>query len=179
MPSVLSWQELMRTLLGIFTFVALMVLPASALARIEQPLPPANSLGAPPVPCFPYGGSESICPENGYANPDPPEFLAATYYGTLEVQNHLVHIGEDITMSARTNNDGKPAWPTGEKGEPLQLGEVVSGCLGKPQPVPGRPKMQAPIRRARPPVAGKAAGRLLASASVVFSGARQVKTTST
>ncbi|HEY2767329.1 MAG TPA: carboxypeptidase-like regulatory domain-containing protein [Solirubrobacteraceae bacterium] len=124
-------RTLLRTFLGTFTFAALMVLPTPALARIEQPLPPADSLGPPPVPCFPYGSSESICPENGFANPDPPEFLAATYYGTLEVQNHLVHIGEDIAMSARTNNGGKPLWPTGEKGEPLQLGEVVSGCAGE------------------------------------------------
>jgi hypothetical protein len=109
-----------RLLAAILTAAALTALPASALASVEPPLPPATSLGAPPIPCFPYGGSHSICPENGFQNPSPPEYMAATYYGTLEIENHIVHEGDDITMDGHTNNGGEPSWGPG--------GPVVSGC---------------------------------------------------
>ncbi len=88
-----------------------------------QPLPPASSLGPPPVPCFGYGSSDNICPENGFENPAPPNFMAATYYGTLEIENHVVHVGEDITMAANENNGGEPGWSEG--------GPIVSGCKNK------------------------------------------------
>ncbi len=107
-------------LLAILTLAVLAALPASALASPEQPLPKATSLGAPPIPCFPYGSSDNICPDNGFDNPAPPDFMAATYYGTLEIPNHIVHEGEDITMDAHTNNGGEPSWSEG--------GPVVAGC---------------------------------------------------
>lgn len=101
------------------------VLPAaSAQAQPPaQPLPPATSLGEPPVPCFPYGSSDNICPESGYDDPDPPEYMAATYYGTLEIENHIVHVGQDVTMYANEDYKGEPSWSAG--------GPIVSGCKGK------------------------------------------------
>lgn len=107
-------------LAAILTAAALAVLSSSAAASVEPPLPPATSLGAPPIPCFPYGSGHSICPNEGFDNPDPPEFMAATYYGTLEIENHIVHEGDDIVMDGHTNNGGEPSWSPG--------GPVVSGC---------------------------------------------------
>jgi Carboxypeptidase regulatory-like domain/IPT/TIG domain len=95
--------------------------PAGAWATPgAQPLPPAKSLGDPPVPCFGYGSSDNICPDEGFDNPDPPEYMAATYYGTLEIQNHILHAGQDVDMYANEDYKGEPFWSTG--------GLVVSGC---------------------------------------------------
>jgi hypothetical protein len=110
----------MRTFfLAILTLTVLWAVPVIS-ASAEEPLPKATSLGDPPVPCFPYGSSDNICPENGFQDPAPPDFMAATYYGTLEIENHVVHQGEDITMDAHTNNGGEPSWSEG--------GPTVSGC---------------------------------------------------
>ncbi|HVR06029.1 MAG TPA: carboxypeptidase-like regulatory domain-containing protein [Solirubrobacteraceae bacterium] len=112
-PLLLALLTLAIGVLGVAT-------PAGAEEPPDQPLPLAVSLGPPPEPCFPYGGSHSICPEEGFANPDPPDYMAATYYGTLAIENHIVHVGDDISMSAEENNKGEPGWSEG--------GPIVSGC---------------------------------------------------
>jgi hypothetical protein len=95
--------------------------PAGA-APPDQPLPAAESLGSPPVPCFGYGSSDNICPEEGFQDPAPPEYMAATYYGTLEIENHIVHVGQDVVMDANEDNKGEPAWPNDVEVP------IVSGC---------------------------------------------------
>ena len=86
-----------------------------------EPLPPAISLGPPPVPCFGFGESlQNICPGGGTENPDPPDYLAASQYGTLEIQKHIVHVGQDVTMLAHEEPGGEPTWAEG--------GPIISGC---------------------------------------------------
>ncbi len=90
--------------------------PASTLAAHKS-----DKLGPPPEPCFPLGSSHSVCPENGFENPAPPDFMAATYYGQIHISPHLVAVGQDITASAATADGGEPSWAT-------PPGPIVSGC---------------------------------------------------
>jgi len=70
-----------------------------------------DKLGPPPEPCFPLGSSHSICPENGFQNPAPPDFMAATYYGQIHISPHIVTVGHDLTASVATANGGSRAGP--------------------------------------------------------------------
>jgi hypothetical protein len=109
---------MVRMRLALVFGLACMTMPllssAPARAAIKHP-------GTPPEPCFPLGSSESKC---GFTNPDPPKYMAATYYGQIHISPHLVHVGQDITVTAATALGGKVGWST-------PPGPIVSGCKGE------------------------------------------------
>jgi hypothetical protein len=72
------------------------------------------------MPCFPLGGSQECT--NG--DPDAPDWMAATYYGTMTIQNHLISLGQAITATATPDNGGGWVWG--------QIpGKIVWGCTGE------------------------------------------------